>query len=125
MDVEEIKKAIRAKDGGADRSLSYPPDELDDWPEGLVSGTRIVLSELKQKATRMTHKGLRQRLARRFAVIGPKYDFNVEVDGQAIEPADRGYYEHVEYLWTYGDQSERLPFFSGLVQTEVRRIVHP
>ena len=38
------------------------------------------------------------------------------MDGQEIEPADRGYYEHVEYLWTYGDQSERLPFFSQLVQ---------
>ena len=116
MDVEKIKEAIRAKDEGADRSLSYFPDELHDWPEGLISGTRIVLSELRQKATKMTHKGLRRRLARRFAVIGPRHDFNVEVDGKEIEPADRGYYEHVEYLWTYGDQSERLPFFSGLVQ---------
>ena len=59
---------------------------------------------------------MRQRLARRFAVIGPKYDFNVKVDGKEIKPADRGYYEHVEYLWTYGDQSERASFFSQLVR---------
>ena len=70
MEVEKIKEAIKAEDEDGNRSLSYHPDELSDWPEGLFSGTRIVLSELKQKATRMTHRGLRQRLARRFAVIG-------------------------------------------------------
>lgn len=116
MDVDKIKEAIRAENEGANGSLSYAPYELSCWPDGLISGTRIVLSELKQKATRMTHRGLRQRLARRFAVIAPKYDFNVTVDGQNIRPADRGYYEHVEYLWTYGDQSERLDFFSQLAQ---------
>ena len=116
MDVAKIKEAIRATNEGDDRSPSYFPDELQDWPAGLDSGTRIVLSELKQKATKMTHKGLRRRLARRFVVIGPRYEFNVKVDQKEIEPADRGYYEHVEYLWTYGDQSERLDCFTGLVQ---------
>ena len=116
MDVDKIKEAIRAEDEGADRSLSYSPDEVSDWPSDLISGTCIVLSGLKQKTTKLTHRGLRQRLARRFAVIGPKYDFKVTVDGQEISPADRGYYEHVEYLWTYGDQSERLDFFSHLAK---------
>ena len=116
MDVAKIKEAIRATNEGDDRSPSYSPNELQDWPAGLDSGTRIVLSELKQKATKMTHKGLRRRLARRFVVIGPRYEFNVKVDQKEIEPADRGYYEHVEYLWTYGDQSERLDCFTGLVQ---------
>ena len=126
MDVEKIKEAIKAADEGADSSLSYRPDELNGWSEGLVSGTRIVLSELKQKATKMTHKGLRQRLARRFAVIGPKYDFMVQVDGQEIEPADRGYYEHVEYLWNIpGINRKGGLTFRGWPRTELRKIERP
>ena len=58
MDVEKIKEAIRVDGEGTGRPRSYYPDELTDWPEGLDSGTRIVLSQLKQKATKMTQKGL-------------------------------------------------------------------
>ena len=65
MDVEKIKQKIEAEDKG-----TYCPDELEDWPENLVSGTRIVLKDLKRKTTQLTHKALRQRLARRFSVIG-------------------------------------------------------
>lgn len=110
MDVEKIKQKIEAEDED-----TYSPDELDDWPEDLEShGTRIVLKNLKRKTTQMTHKALRQRLARRFSVIGSQHKFNVNVNGQEIVPGDRGYHEHIEYLWTYGDQSERLKSFSNL-----------
>jgi hypothetical protein len=39
-------------------------------------------------------------------VIGPKFDFAVTVDGTPIGPEDRGYHSALQYLWTYGDQSE-------------------
>jgi len=110
MDVEKIRGKIKTEG-----EMPYRPDELDDWPEDLTSGTNIVLNELKRTTTRMTHRSLLQRLSRRFAVIGPKYNFMVKVNGQEIEPNDRGYYQHVQYLWIYGkDQEEKQALFSGL-----------
>ena len=78
-----------------------------------------MLEGLKRKMTQLTHQGLRQRLARRFAVIGPKQKFVVKVNGTEITPSDRGYYEHVEYLWTYGNQPENLNLFSNLANKRV------
>lgn len=109
MDVKKIKERIQADDG-----IPYRPDEITDWPDGLTKGTRIVLKRLRRRMSKLTQKGLRQRLARRFSVIGPKHDFEVLVDGTAVQPSDRGYYEHVQYLWTYGDQAELMPLFKSL-----------
>ena len=109
MDVKKIKERIEANDGTA-----YGPDELDDWPGDLVAGTRIVLTGLRRRMSQLTAKGLRQRLARRFSIIGPRYDFSVIVNGAPVQPNDRGYYEHIEYLWTYGDQSDLRPLFKNL-----------
>lgn len=109
MDVKKIKERIQADDG-----VPYRPDEITDWPDGLTKGTRIVLKRLRRRMSKLTQKGLRQRLARRFSVIGPKHDFEVLVDGTAVQPSDRGYYEHVQYLWTYGDQAELMPLFKSL-----------
>ena len=109
MDAKKIKKRIEAND-----DVAYRPDEMEEWPDDLTSGTRIVLTDLRRRMSQLTQKGLRQRLARRFSVIGPKYEFAVAVDGVAVQPSDRGYYEHIEYLWTYGDQSDLLPLFKNL-----------
>ena len=110
MDVDAIRNRIKAGD-----DQPYCPDELTDWPDNMVDGTRIVLSGLQKKITTLTHKGLRQRLSRRFSIIGPKHDFKVLVNGTSVTPSDRGYYEHVEYLWTFGDQLEVKPLFKNLV----------
>lgn len=53
----------------------------------------------------MTVEGLKRRVARRFSVIGPKNDFVVEINGNAVGPDDRGYHNALQYLWTYGDQN--------------------
>lgn len=115
MDSGKIKKRAERRD-----SDPYQPEELatdrHNWPKELKRGTRIVLSGLKRKITTLTEQGLRQRLARRFSVIGSEADFAVRVNDQKISPGDRGYYEHVEYLWTYGNQTDLLPLFSNLSQ---------
>ncbi len=111
MDAKKIKKCIEVNDG-----VGYEPDELDDWPKQFLKGTLIKLTDLQRRTSQLTQKGLRQRLARRFSVIGPKHDFKVVVDGTQVQPSDRGYYERIEYLWTYGDQSELMPFFKNLSQ---------
>ncbi|MDE0276503.1 MAG: ATP-binding protein [Defluviicoccus sp.] len=111
MDAKKIKERIEANDG-----VAYRPDELDHWPDHLSSGTLIKLTGLRRRISQLTQKGLRQRLARRFSVIGPKFAFSVTVDGTPVEPRDRGYYEHIEYLWTYGNQSDLMQLFKNLSQ---------
>lgn len=101
MDREVIRKAIAGK-----TEKVYKPEELSDYPTDLKSGTRIVLSGLSKPLRGMTVEGLKRRIARRFSVIGPKSNFTVTVDGSAITPEDRGYHGAIEYLWTYGTQTE-------------------
>ena len=101
MDREEIKQKI-----SGDEATPYEPTELTDWPSDFKKGTRIVLSGLSKKLSEMTVAGLKRRVARRFAIIGPKYDFEVSVDGETIGPSDRGYHNALEYLWIYGDQPD-------------------
>lgn len=102
MDRDKIKQAIAGKSTDA----SYKPEEISTFPSDLKKGTRIVLSALSKSLSGMTVAGLKRRVARRFAIIGPKYEFVVKVNGEEIGPEDRAYHSIVEYLWTYGDEKE-------------------
>lgn len=113
MDAQNIREKMREDDGGA-----CPVEELDEWPESLGAGTRIVLTGLKHEATAQTTSGLRQRIARRFSVIGPQQGFAVVVDGECISPGDRGYDRHVEYCWTYGDDAGVRQRFGNLADNQ-------
>jgi hypothetical protein len=101
MDREIIRKAIAGNTG-----KQYKPEELGSFPADLKKGTRIVLSGLSKSLSGMTVEGLKRRVARRFSVIGPKFNFTVTVGDEAITPQDRGYHNSIEYLWTYGTQTE-------------------
>ncbi len=101
MDRKDILKAI-----SENTQKPYEPDELRTWPSDLEKGTRIVLSGLSKSLSGMTVEGLKRRIARRFAVIGPKFNFAVTVNGGNIGPADRAYHNAIQYLWTYGAQTE-------------------
>lgn len=96
MDREVIRKQIAGK-----TVAPYKPEELNDWPKDLRKGTRIVLTGLSKTLSGMTVEGLKRRVARRFAVIGDKYHFEVTVNGEPIGPSDRAYHTSLEYLWTY------------------------
>lgn len=113
MDADKIKENIAEDDNG-----SYYPEEIHELPGDLPPfGTRIVLSGLKRQLSpgAMT-KGLRQRLARRFSIIGKQHDFRVKVDGVEIGAADRGYQRHIEFLWIYGDMASTIGDFSNLAE---------
>ena len=101
MDREVIRKAI-----SGNTQKPYKPEELKTWPSDLKKGTRIVLSGLSKPLSGMTVEGLKRRVSRRFAVIGPKFNFTVTVNGAAIGPEDRAYHNAIQYLWTYGAQTE-------------------
>ena len=111
MDRDVIKARIASDD-----SVPYETPELSGWPKSLKIGTRIVLSGLSKKLSQMTVAGLKRRVARRFAIIGPKFDFRVLVEGEEITPADRGYQSALEYLWTYGDQAETIALCTNLAR---------
>jgi hypothetical protein len=97
MDREVIRAAISGK-----VQKPYKPEELREWPSDLRKGTRIVLSTLSTTLSGMTVNSLKRRIARRFAVIGPKFSFAATVNGEPIGPEDRAYHHSMEYLWTYG-----------------------
>lgn len=100
MDREIIRKAISGK-----KETPYKPDELTSWTKTPRQGTWIVLSGLSKSLSGMTVEGLKRRVARRFSVIGTKFDFAVTVNGDPITPEDRGYHNAIQYLWTYGSQT--------------------
>jgi hypothetical protein len=101
MDREVIRKAIAGNTG-----KQYKPRELGTFPADLKKGTRIILSGLSKSLSGMTVEGLKRRIARRFSIIGSKFNFAVTVGGETITPQDRGYHNSIEYLWTYGTQTE-------------------
>lgn len=71
IDTNSLREAIKTND-------TYYPVELPT--DNLLftnNGTKIILSDLKKKRTAALASHLRQRLARRFAIIGAKNNFNV------------------------------------------------
>ena len=117
MDREVIRKAVNGRS-----AQQYKPDEISTYPPDFRKGTRIVLSGLSKPLRGMTVEGLKRRIARRFSVIGPKYKFSVTVDGKHITPQDRGYHGAIEYLWTYGPQTEFVKACKGLARPAQPRL---
>jgi hypothetical protein len=102
MCLSDIRQKI--EEGGG--SVLYHPEVMEDTGIDFSRGTRITLTELHKRQTIRTTEALRKRVARRFSVVGPAYDFRVFIDGEEVQPSDRGYYDKIQYLWTYGDESE-------------------
>lgn len=105
MDLADIRAMIGNELAGG----IYYPTPLANFPDGMERGTWIVLRKLKKRTTNLV-SGLRKRLARRFSVIGPKYDFQVFVGGAEVTSEDRDYFHKVQFLWAYGgaDENEEL-----------------
>jgi hypothetical protein len=114
MNLDDIRQAIQGGEG------NYEPEAINTNDIDLRKGTRITLNGIKKRQTIRTSEALRKRLARRFSIIGPKQDFEIIVDRKQILPADRGYYNKVQYLWTYDDQSEILDLASNQEKCEDR-----
>ena len=85
----------------------YEPKPLSESEIGLTEeGTRIVLTDLKKRITKAHSNYLRKRIARRFSIIAED-DFNVFVNGSPVEITDRDYFHKIQYLWHYGEDSEK------------------
>ncbi|MDE0609337.1 MAG: ATP-binding protein [Anaerolineaceae bacterium] len=101
MDSDDIEKRIREKP-----KSPYFPDEIDRSEFELDRGTRITLTNLKRQL-QWTGKPLRRRLARRFSIIGPQYNFEITLDGEPITIDDRDYHNKLQYIWTFGERGLR------------------
>jgi hypothetical protein len=108
MNAHEIEEHIKREKGvDADKTLSaqYHPKEVDPSKIEINKGTRIILRELKKEIFTL-ESNLRQRLARRFSVIGPAQNFAVFVDDQQITVEDRDYLPKLQFVWVVGEDKE-------------------
>jgi hypothetical protein len=116
MCLSDIRQKIEEGNG----SILYYPEVMENTGIDFSRGTRITLTELHKRQTIRTTEALRKRVARRFSVVGPAYDFHVFIDGEEVQPFDRGYYDKIQYLWTYGDESEIRELCVNTEQSEDR-----
>jgi hypothetical protein len=97
MDVDDIKAKITKGEA------TYHPRQLNNFPDDLKCGTRIVLSDIK-KDVFQAESALRKRLARRFSILGEEYHYKIKVNGVEITVTDRDYFHKLQFVWTYGDE---------------------
>lgn len=104
MSAKKIQEQLKDKENYRGE---YHPDQL---PEDKITinkqGTRMNICNLK-RGTSTTASALRKRLARRFSIIGVDYNFTVNIDGSPIGIEDRDYFHKIQYLWHYGENSEK------------------
>lgn len=120
MSAKKIQKQLKDK---KNHSGDYHPDPL---PENKITidkqGTRVTIRKLK-RGTSTTAPALRKRLARRFSIIRADYNFAVNIDGSPIGIEDRDYFYKIQYLWHYGEGSEKYISYcrkDTLLQNEKR-----
>lgn len=99
VDVEELKNCIQNKQ-------EYPLENIT--PSDLLvaaSGTALKLTALN-KTIKSIEENLKQRLARRFSVIGSNSQtpFNITVNNHQLTLADRGFHNDVQFFWSFGGE---------------------
>lgn len=102
MELSEIREAIQTRDQDA----IYYPKALSGDGIDFDCGTRITLQHLKKRQTSSTVSGLKKRVARRFSILGAQNDFRVSINGAVITPADRAYWDSIQFLWLFGDSND-------------------
>jgi Histidine kinase-, DNA gyrase B-, and HSP90-like ATPase len=96
IDVPAFKKAL------AEHTSSALPEFVPkSLPQG--HGTRIEMKNVL-KGLQTTESYLRVKLARRFSIIGGT-GFKLKLNGSDVTKADRGFYNAVQFLWTFDDAS--------------------
>lgn len=99
VDVPNLKKSLEANQKPSLNEVSTPP---------LIKGhgTRITLESVLP-GLKTTEGYLRVKLARRFSILGDIHKFKVFLNGREIVKADRGFYDHVQFLWAFDEETEK------------------
>ena len=104
---EEAKADTDKEENYESIDFNYYPDVVDDQDIEISTGTLIILRQLHKDISR-TASFLRQRLARRFSVIGAKHNFQVFIDDNEVTPRDREFFQYLEFMWYFGDESKEI-----------------
>lgn len=117
IDTNSLKEVIETND-------TYYPKELSTTDVTFAeNGTIIVLSDLKKKRTASLATHLRQRLARRFAIIGEKNNFKVFINDKEILISDRNYLSKAQCVWMYLPEENSAEYKDDLLkQTKDEKI---
>lgn len=117
IDTNSLKEAIETND-------TYYPKELSTTDVTFAeNGTIIVLSDLKKKRTASLATHLRQRLARKFAIIGEKNNFKVFINDKEILISDRNYLSKAQCVWMYLPEENSAEYKDDLLkQTKDEKI---
>lgn len=124
INTNALREAIKTNE-------TYNPIELStDGIQFDENGTLIELSDLKKKRTGSLATYLKQRLARRFAIIGEKNNFKVSINGNEITIADRNYLPKAQCVWMYLPPENPEEYRADLVsqtkedKIKLKRFVH-
>jgi hypothetical protein len=97
VDVPKLKESL-------ENHHSLELDEFDGEKFPKRKGTRIVLEKILT-GLKTTESYLRVKLARRFSVIDDAHGFKVYLNGHEITKADRNFYQHVQFLWSFDKET--------------------
>lgn len=98
VNVNDLKEHIKNRQEYPLEKIA-PTDLLDE-----KHGTVLRLSSLNKAVIKSTETNLRQRLARRFSVIGSNSDFPFEIiiNNKKLTLEDRGFHHDVQFFWSFG-----------------------
>jgi len=100
----EFKSAIDSD------ATEFKPTPLVDSSNSVNKGTKLILRNIRddKKNSLKDISKLRKLVARRFTVIHPDHDFDVQIDDISITDQDRPYLHKVEFLWCLGDHNQSI-----------------
>lgn len=113
MSVKDIREKIDKE--GEDKIVDYEPAAVPSSQIKIKKGTKIILRKLK-KNVKTTAVALRKRLARRFSIIDEK--FVVKINGDEISVKDRDYFNKLQYIWYFGNESKH---FADLAKNAIQK----
>lgn len=98
VNVPELRHALESQT--APELKEFSPQPLKNG-----HGTRIELKNVLS-GLKTTEGYLKTKLARRFSILGGAEEFNLLLNEKPITKADRGFYEHVQFLWTFDEKTK-------------------
>ncbi|TCL79928.1 MULTISPECIES: ATP-binding protein [unclassified Curtobacterium] len=107
LEMKGITEAIGTDDPTA--TGKYHPVPQDTGSIDFPKGTRLTLRALKNDPGK-TSSHLMRRLARRFSIIGPASNFEVILNGEPIEPAQRGLQKMAQYVWQLNGEPSQTDY---------------
>ncbi len=93
VDVPALRESL-------EKHIALELNEIVGKPFKNGHGTRIQLDSVLT-GLKTTEAYLKVKLARRFSILGSATGFRVFLNGAEVTASDRGFYQHVQFLWAF------------------------